>query len=133
MKKILIVAATFLPLLFTGCYYDNFGEINPNIDNTCTVPDTVSFSKDVKKILDTSCGTSDGGCHSSGTSRSFDNYSSVISTFTNASSEDRSVLKRIKHDPSLSSSLWMPSSTVKIDTCNINKIEKWITQGQQNN
>ena len=65
MKKVfslLIIAASFL----SACYYDNFKELNPFIEEAvCDTASskTISFAAQVVPILQNQCGTGNAICH----------------------------------------------------------------------
>jgi hypothetical protein len=128
MKKVfslLIIAASFL----SACYYDNFKELNPFIEEAVcdTVSTTtISFASQVVPILQNQCSTGSAGCHSSNSGRDLSAHSAVINTYTAAK-----LLSSIKWDGNASQ---MPkSSGAKIDDCSIKTIELWINQGKLNN
>ncbi|HRH64721.1 MAG TPA: hypothetical protein PLU53_00335 [Bacteroidia bacterium] len=132
--KNLFSLAMFAAVLLQACYYDNFDEIHPvPLTTTCTLPDTVSFSVDVLPIFVASCGTGDNGCHQDASSSGLGlaNYADVQATIDDAT--EANFLARIKHESSVSQSKWMPKPSGKLNDCEIQKIEKWFTQGRINN
>lgn len=133
MRKIIVALLFVSPLLFHGCYYDNFAEIHPVVQDTCIVPDTVSFTGNIMPIFNSTCGTGNSACHKNNTSDGLGlaNYADVITTIQDASVTK--FLKRINHDPTIDPATWMPKGAPKLSDCNISKIQKWFDQGQQNN
>ena len=128
MKKVfslLIIAASFL----SACYYDNFKELNPFINEAfCDTASTttISFASQVAPILQNQCSTGSAGCHSSNSGRDLSTHAGVTNTYTGAK-----LLSSIKWDGNASQ---MPKgSGAKIDDCSIKTIELWINQGKANN
>jgi hypothetical protein len=128
MKKVfslLIIAASFL----SACYYDNFKELNPFIEEAvCDTASTttISFASQVAPILQNQCSTGSAGCHSSNSGRDLSTYTGVINTYTAAK-----LVSSITWDGNASQ---MPKgSGAKIDDCSIKTIELWINQGKANN
>ncbi len=110
----LFVVTTF----FTGCYYDNEEYLYGTCDTT-----NVTFSKDIKPIMDANC----INCHSGG-SIDLTNYNGVKAKVT-----DSTLYKSISYSYSgANSSKNMPSAG-KLDDCSINKVKAWIDQGAINN
>ena len=65
MRK-LIPFLFLIPLIWSGCYYDNLEEIslaNKTGNDSCIVPDTVSYAADIQPILNSRCGSGDATCH----------------------------------------------------------------------
>jgi hypothetical protein len=128
MKKVfslLIIAASFL----SACYYDNFKELNPFIEEAvCDTASTttISFNSQVVPILQNQCSTGSAGCHSANSGRDMSTHTAVINTYTGSK-----LLSSITWDGNASQ---MPkSSGAKIDDCSIKTIELWINQGKANN
>ncbi|MFM7729106.1 MAG: hypothetical protein ACKO7B_20580, partial [Flavobacteriales bacterium] len=65
MKK--IIAPFFvLASALSGCYYDNFEELNAaELLKPCDTSGTMSFQNDIQPILTSRCGTDNSSCHSS--------------------------------------------------------------------
>jgi uncharacterized membrane protein len=125
MKNILIIFGFFIFSL-QSCYYDNVEELYPEITNGCNTTN-VSFSKDVKKIIDSRC----IGCHSTV------NYITIgggvaLEGFENVktSADNGGLLGSITHDSGYSK---MPKGSSKMDDCKIKQIKKWIEDGAKNN
>ncbi len=132
MKKLIFIALFALPFL-NGCYYDNFTEVHPILNDTCIVRDTVSFSGDILPIMNQSCGTSNSGCHKDNSSIGLGlaDYGMVTNNIQDATISV--FLQRINHDSGINPAKWMPQGGIKISDCDISKIQKWINQGQLNN
>ncbi len=117
--------------VYTSCYYDNVEELDPNFgQTTCDTAGTISFSLQVKPIMESYCGTSGSNaaaCHGSSGSSGIPlvTYSDVSDAVDNDN-----LLGSIKHLSGVSA---MPKGGGKLDDCRIAKVEKWINQGKQNN
>ena len=113
-----LVVAGFIP----GCYYDNEEELYElwYAQNVCDTLN-VSYSQDIKPIIDGQCATT--GCHIAGGTGNgiFDNYNGVKAKVDNGSMMQRVVVSRD-----------MPPSTPLSD-CNVQKFEAWINAGAPNN
>lgn len=132
MKKLLIIPALLL-LCSVGCTYD-YHEVNlPDRPDSCIIADTVSFARDVMPIINGSCGTGSTDCHRDNSSSGYSlaNYTEVRARITDDTADK--FMKRIKHDRTLDPTDWMPKNAARIPQCDINKIERWISQGQLNN
>ena len=128
MKKVfslLIIAASFL----SACYYDNFKELNPFIEEAvCDTASskTISFAAQVVPILQNQCSTGNASCHNASSGRNLSTHTGVINTYSGAK-----LLSSIIWDGNASQ---MPKgSGAKIDDCSIKTIELWINQGREDN
>jgi hypothetical protein len=136
MKKT-ILAALILVSGLTACYYDHFEEIHPTIPGgtTCVIPDTVSYASNIQPILNASCGTDNNGCHNAsnsinlGGNGSLADHAGTVETI--ADDGINTFMGRIRQ--TVAQSKWMPKGGGKLDDCSIDKIQKWIDQGQLNN
>lgn len=125
-KEILISGAIALILALAvstqGCYYDNEEELYElwYAQNVCDTLN-VSYSQDIKPIIDGQCATS--GCHVAGGTGNgiFDNYNAVKAKVDNGSMMQRVVVTRD-----------MPPSTT-LTECNVQKFKAWINAGAPNN
>ena len=130
MKNISAIGLIVISL--TGCYYDNLEELHPNI-TPCDTSGVVSYATDINPIIQNSCGAQDLACHKTDASTSgygFGTYDELILSIDNSGI----FLETIKHDPSISTSKWMPKNvSSKIDDCSIQKIEAWLNRGRPNN
>ena len=119
MKTLLtFLCALAIASLTTGCYYDNEEYLYGTCDTT-----NVTFSKDIKPILDANC----INCHSGG-AIDLTNYNGVL-----AKVNDSTLYKAISYSYSgANSSKNMPTAG-KLDDCSINKVKAWIDEGAINN
>jgi hypothetical protein len=119
MQRLLKIMCVSVVLTLHGCYYDKFENFRPKIN--CDTAKTVTFTQDIKLILDQNCNS----CHASNApsgSITLDNYSSV---------------KNIALTGKLYSSITWDGTTVmmpkgspsKIDECSIKAIKKWMDNG----
>lgn len=128
MKKVLLVIVVILPFIMNGCYYDNFGEVNPVVQDSCIVPDTVSYANDIAPIITSSCGPGNANCHSgAGVGAPLGSYVALTSEIANESD----FMDRINR--TTTSDKWMPKDLPKLTDCKIQKIQRWIDQGQRDN
>lgn len=125
MKAFVFIFLTSVIILFSGCYYDNFAELKPEIvvsESGCDTTVAMSYSNHIVPILEANC---TGGCHNP-VSSGFDltSYTAVSDIVL-----DGSFLGSVQW---VSSYRPMPA-TGKISDCNIAKIRLWIAQGSLNN
>lgn len=127
MHKFIKPAVVICMFSLSACYYDNLEELHIG-ENTCTVPDTSSYSLHVAPIMTASCGTSNSGCHETRTSENKNvglaNYNDVVDAI------GKKLMSAITHDGNASE---MPKGGGKLSDCHIETIQKWIDQGAQNN
>ena len=127
-----IIFGYALLLVVSGCYYDNFEELNAGkgTDTSCNdTTGTIAYNSKVKNIMTTYCGTTGGsaaGCHGNGATSGIAlvTYSDVVNEVQN------NLLSSIKHDGNASN---MPKGGGKLTECQILIIEKWINQGTLEN
>ena len=120
MKYALIIL--ILAALIQGCYYDGPDLLDPN--RTACDTSIVTYSGTINPILTAYC----SGCHSGVNAPSVvrtDNYTSVKTIASNGR-----LLGTVTHSPGFSP---MPKNGSKLNTCNIEKIRKWISAGAPNN
>ncbi len=122
-----IIGIVCLIFLLSSCYYDNLGEMHPETGLTEDCDSSnVTFSKDIKPILDQYCGSGNDNCHSSsntGANPALDTYSNV-SDLVNLD-QGVQLLSSITHDdPSHFNP--MPKDGGKLSECKINKFRAWI-------
>jgi hypothetical protein len=113
-----VLCVVLISCLTTGCYYDNEEYLYGTCDTT-----SVTFSQDIKPILDANC----INCHSGGAINltTYDGVKAKVS--------DSTLYKSISYSYSgANSSKNMPSSG-KLDDCSINKVKAWIDEGALNN
>ena len=108
----------FICIGVSACYYDNEETLYPN-ESSCYSPD-VSFSADIKPMIDAKCATA--GCHVSGTGRV------VLTTFQS--------IKNIAEDGQLDDRVLqrkdMPPSA-PLSRCDQEKLQAWLDIGAANN
>jgi len=128
MKKVfslLIIAASFL----SACYYDNFKELNPFInESVCDTASTtiISFATQVKPILEQQCSSGSVSCHSANSGRDMTTVTAIVNNYG-----PTTFLGSVNWDGSAST---MPkNSPTQIDNCSIAFIRLWIEQGMKNN
>ncbi len=110
-------------MVLTGCYYDNEATLYPG-SNTCTSVANPSFSADIMPLLNMKC----NNCHSGSTpsaSIRLDNYTEVVKHVNN-----KSLMGSINHASGYSA---MPKGGYKMPSCEIQKIQDWISNGILNN
>ena len=124
MKKIQLSLLSFTTaLVLSGCYYDNFKELNPasalsNSTSGCDTVNAISYASQIVPILNSAC----TGCHnSSGTAHDMTNWNSVKN---DALSGD------LYNDVNSGS---MPQGGSKLSDCDIAKIKKWVDAGALDN
>jgi hypothetical protein len=129
IKSTLLVAS--FAFVVSGCYYDTVEDLHPAPiiipgvnDNAggCDTTKAITYTADIKPILDASCGTS-SPCHSSSSPTSGIDLSSYTAT-KNASA---TLIDAVTWGDGISN---MPKgSTSKINDCSIAKIKKWVNTG----
>ncbi len=110
-----------LTLGFTSCYYDIAEDLYPT--TTC-VTDSMSYATNIVPIIKSNC----IACHSTAANQGgvdIETYDKI-----KVYVENNSLLGSIKHQSGYSP---MPKGGSKLSTCDISKIEAWITQGAKNN
>lgn len=118
-------SALLLILLAAGmqaCYYDNEKDLYPVVPGTGCDTVALSYSADIKPIIDSRCVACHGSNFPSG-NLSLTNHAQVAGSVA-------SIINRINRpagDP-----LLMPQGN-KLDACSIQKIEAWANQGAPNN
>jgi hypothetical protein len=121
-KTILIVLLMSVIASLFSCYYDNEALLYPG--SSCKPVTNPSLATDVMPILNMRC----NNCHS-GSSPSagikLDSYTEVMKSVNN-----NSLMGSITHESSFSP---MPKNAAKMNSCEIQKIQDWITQGATNN
>jgi cytochrome c5 len=119
MKIVLSVLCTVvMTSLTTGCYYDNEEYLYGICDTA-----NVTFSKDIKPIMDANC----INCHSGG-AIDLTNYVGVKAKVT-----DSTLYRSISYSYSGSNSSKNMPTAGKLDDCSINKVKAWIDEGAINN
>jgi hypothetical protein len=147
MKKLLLPLLSIL-LFWIACKDDNVEDLNNGpAPCTFTATDTAFYGTVIQPIFNASCGTDNNGCHDAsnsigqgGSNGSLFDYAGTIETLIDCSSDGSldsgavNLMKRVNHDSSIPSSKWMPKGTTsKMDDCSIQKLQRWIDQGLQDN
>ncbi|HBW86117.1 MAG TPA: hypothetical protein DEF82_05080 [Crocinitomicaceae bacterium] len=106
-----------IPILLIGCTKD---KVNNSNDNSCNLPNEITFSQNVSQILAQSCYP----CHQTPGSGgiNLDNYLDV---------KNQALSGQLVHSISNDSSyIIMPPPPMNgLDSCQANTIKKWISQG----
>ncbi|MFM2207060.1 MAG: hypothetical protein RL213_1035 [Bacteroidota bacterium] len=147
MKKISYILLC-IPLFWVACKDDNVEDLN-NGPAPCDLEagDTAFYSTVIQPIFNSSCGSDNNGCHDvsnsiaqGGSNGSLADYAGTIETLLDCSADGTlgsggaDLMKRVTHDSSIPSSKWMPKGTAsKIGDCSIQKLQRWIDQGFQDN
>ncbi len=129
MKKLLLIAA--LGIAFVGCYNDKSDKLYPlPAANACDTT-TITYSHDVKSILDANCNTS--GCHNSSGNASTGNLDFTVFTTLKANATADLIIADINGAPVGKGHAAMPLGLPKMSQCEINKVTRWINLGALNN
>jgi mono/diheme cytochrome c family protein len=121
IKKIGLVL--FTAVAFASCYYDNEEDLYPAA-STCTVGTNISYKNVILPILNNNCQS----CHSAASKQGgidLEGYTQVKKYVANGG-----LVGSIRH---LSGYSKMPQNAAKLSTCNLDKIDKWISEGALNN
>ena len=108
-------------VMISSCYYDSVEKLYPSTDCVTT---NMSLQTDIEPILERNCYV----CHSSSVNSgnvTLDTYSDLMVRVN-----DGSLLGAINHNQGFTA---MPQNAPKLASCEIAKIEQWITDGAQNN
>lgn len=137
MKKIhlsfLSIGAAFL---MSSCYYDNFKELRPQgaIPAACDSMGVISYSLQIKPILDAACNQN---CHNptaGNGSRDLTDYAQVSDAALNngiTPGDGGPLYGTMSWDPNYGNN--MPKNGSKVSDCDLAKIRKWATSGALNN
>ena len=115
--KLLMIGA----VVVSGCYYDSSENLYPTTD---CVTANMSLHTDIVPILQNNCYV----CHSAAIHTAdivLEGYSEVIKQINNGN-----LLGGIRHQTGF---VPMPQNAPKLGSCEISKIEQWISQGSKNN
>ena len=115
MKNSVIIISIAVVLIASSCKKD--------IAPLATCVDEISYTQDVKPIIDLNCSTS--GCHDASTAGGY-SFISYVSVSANASA----ILSVINHESGFTP---MPYGTGKLADSTIQRINCWIQQGKLNN
>ena len=108
-------------VLFSACYYDVEEVLYP--PSTCDT-ENVSYQTHIVPILQQNCFV----CHSAAAnlgSITLEGYTNLMQQVNNGQ-----LLGAIQHKPGFTA---MPQGAAQLGSCDIAKIEQWITDGAQNN
>jgi len=114
----ILLTITALISITTGCYYDKEQDLYPNSFNANCDVSNVTFSNDVSKIISANCAIS--GCHVT------PGQAPDLSTYTNIYSSKDRINVRACIDKT------MPKGGA-LSSCDIQKLQTWITNGAANN
>jgi hypothetical protein len=129
MKYLKISALVFTVCALYACRYDKADELYVTPDCDTTVSTT--FSQYVSTVVDNNCLE----CHSNannatlGGSINLDGYDNLIN-YVNDGPNGGSFMGAITHNANY---VAMPDGAAKLDDCTIQKLQKWINNGAQNN
>lgn len=129
-KAFLITAV--ITSIFSSCYYDNLQDLHPapiiipgindSTSTSCDTTNAITYTGDIKTILDNNCGTGNS-CHNGSSALS----GIDLATYEGAKGIASKLIGAITWDGTASN---MPkSSPSKINECNIAKIKKWVNTG----
>ena len=121
MKKLLFILPVLLVMsvAFTSCYFDKESELYP-ATSTCSDTANVTYNSSIVNIMKMNCNK----CHSTSAhagSVITDTYAGVSAIAANGSL-DNAVNQGI-----------MPKDEQKLSTCDLYKINKWVSAGYPNN
>jgi len=114
------VFALSLLLVQTACYKDNRESMYPS--TVVCIVDSVTWSKDIKGIVDNSCSMS--GCHNNAVAAG--GYDLSNHTGVKMMVDNNRFLAVIESGS-------MPKGAAPLDKCTINKIRSWIAKGALQN
>lgn len=122
-----IVAILWVAIL-PSCYYDVESELYPNGGTTCDTTAAVTFSSVVSPIIVSKCAFS--GCHNATSAAAGINLEGYTATKNYITSNQARFFGSINQTSGYSA---MPKGGSKLATCDITKIQKWVTAGMPNN
>lgn len=120
MKKSLYILS--LSFLFAGCYYDKQQDLTPS-QITCDTGN-VTYSGKVLSIIQPNCYS----CHGSGSTQG--NVNLDGHTNLKVYADNGQLSAAINHKTGYTA---MPQGSPKLSDCDIQVIEKWISDGSPNN
>lgn len=118
--RINLVFALALMLTLSGCYYDNEEDLYLG-SNTCDTTN-ITYSQSVAPVFAGYCNSCHGGSSPSGNINT-DSYLGVTSNISR-------IRGAINHESGYSR---MPQNGGKLSTCDLTKIDIWISQGMPEN
>jgi hypothetical protein len=138
MKKVYLFILSIGTICFlNSCYYDNLKELRPESalsNNSCDTSGVISYSLNVKPILDASCNQNCHNPSATSGSRDLTNYTSVAGATndgTAISGDWGSLYGTVSWDPTYGNN--MPKDGSKLSDCDIAKIKKWAAAGAPKN
>lgn len=120
LRNTILIVFVFVGM--TRCYYDNEAVLYPG--SSCKPVANPAFTADVMPILNNRCNNCHGGSSPSAGIK-LDSYAEVLKSVNNSS-----LMGSINHESAFSP---MPKNAAKMNSCEIQKIQDWITQGKLNN
>jgi hypothetical protein len=122
-KKIFILMIAIASLYASSCYYNKEDLLFPTLNEPCD--STISsYKSDVTPVLNNLCYSCHTGASASG--------GVVLGTYEadKAAALNGKLYGSVSHAPGYSP---MPKSGASLNTCQLNKIKKWISLGTPNN
>jgi hypothetical protein len=123
----LILSLLLAAVMISGCYYDNEEYLYPQ--SAICETENMSYTNDIKPLLDASC----VGCHSGASPSgniSLDTYDAVATAAAIDPGSYGSLYGAVSH---ASGNSPMPKSADKLPDCTIDQIKAWIDQGALDN
>ena len=115
--------------IVSSCYNDNLSELTPSSGvngGSCDTTGVMTYASHIAPILNTNCGTGNS-CHGHSNTSGYD-----LSTYAGVHSATVSG-KLISSITWTGQSVQMPENGSKMNSCNIIKIQKWISAGALDN
>ncbi len=120
-----------LLLALSSCYNDKYDKLYPAPATAICDTTTISYSSDVKPIINASCAIS-GGCHNAAGNSTTGNLDFTVLTVLQSQATHDLMINDINGTPSKGHAA-MPLSLPKISQCDINKLTRWVNEGAPNN
>lgn len=122
MRKLLFILG--IALILSSCYYDSEEALFPTLAGTCDTT-LVSFTADIVPVLNDNCLL----CHSNLAAPSLGN-NIKLEDFSDVAASSDMVLGSVKHEAGYSP---MPKGGGNLGSCQLLKLEAWISQGKNDN
>jgi uncharacterized membrane protein len=121
MRSLKFIFPFLFVLLLSSCYYDKEELLYPG---SCTAPASPLFAVDVLPLLNSRCNSCHGAAATGG--------GILLNSYTEVKkyADNGKLLGSIQHASGFSP---MPKNAGKMATCEIQKIQNWITSGALNN
>ena len=123
--KHILIALLALPL-FSACYYDNEEELYPAGSGAPCDTTVTTYSARVAAIVQENCLS----CHSTAASPGANNISLEGHANLKIYVDNGKLMGAITHTPGYS---FMPKNEPKLTDCEIAAIQRWVSNGSQNN